>query len=249
MRSSGNTILLTGGGSGIGRALARALHDRGDRVVVAGRREAALRETAEGRPGISWLTFDAADAASTRAFAAEAVDRHPGIDTLVNNAGIMETEDLNADPVDLDVAEATVATNLLAPIRLTALLLPHLRSQPRAAVVNVTSGLAFVPRADTPTYSATKAALHSWTLSLRHQMRGSAVEVIEIAPPLVATGLSPGSEGNPRAVPTDDFIAEVMAILGQEPTPPEVLVERVLLQRRAEAEGRFDATFAAINSR
>jgi uncharacterized oxidoreductase len=247
MRTSGNTILLTGGGSGIGRALARALHDRGDRVIVAGRREAALRETAEGRPGISWLTFDAADAGSIRALAERVEREHPDLDVLINNAGIMRGEDLAADPVDLEDAEAIVATNLLGPLRLTAALLPHLRSRPRAAVVNVSSGLAFVPLAHTPTYSATKAGLHSWTQSLRHQLQGTAVEVIEIAPPMVATDLMPGQAANPRSLPLDDFIAETMALLAQDPTPEEVLVERVGLLRRAEAEGRFEATFGQIN--
>jgi len=247
MRTSGNTILLTGGSSGIGRALAQALHDRGDRIIVAGRREGALRETAEGRPGISWLTFDAADADSIRDLAQRVLQAHADLDTLINNAGIMRGEDLTADPVDLADAEAIVATNLLGPLRLTAALLPHLRSRPRAAVVNVTSGLAFVPLAHTPAYSATKAGLHSWTQSLRHQLRGTAVEVIEIAPPMVATDLMPGQAVNPRSLPLGDFVAETMSLLGQDPTPAEVLVERVGFLRRAEAEGRFDATFAQLN--
>ena len=247
MRPTGNTILITGGGSGIGRALAQAFHDRGDRVIVAGRRAEALAETARGRPGIAAMVFDAADPESIRDLAEQALREHPGLDALVNNAGIMRGEDLGADQIDISEAEDTVATNLLGPMRLTAALLPHLRSRPRAAILNVTSGLAFVPLAYTPTYSATKAALHSWTQSLRHQLHGTAVEVIEIAPPQVATELMPGQSRNPRSMPLEDFVAETMEILAQDPTPPEALVERVGFLRRAEAEGRFDATFAQLN--
>ena len=247
MRPSGNTILLTGGSSGIGRALARAFHDRGDRVIVAGRRADALAETAAGRAGMATVVFDAADAGSIRDLAERVLRDHPDLDTLVNNAGIMRGEDLAAPEVDIGEAEATVATNLLGPMRLTAALLPHLRSRPRAAVLNVTSGLAFVPLAHTPAYSASKAALHSWTQSLRAQLRGSSVEVIEIAPPQVATELMPGQSRNPRAMPLEDFVSETMELLSREPTPSEVLVEQVGFLRRAEAEGRFDAVFAQLN--
>lgn len=247
MKTSGNTILLTGGGSGIGRALAWAFHDRGDRVVVAGRREEALRETAEGRAGISWLAFDARDPDSIRDLAARAVAAHPDLDALLNNAGVMQDEDLAAGEADLALAEAAVATNLLGPLRLTAALMPHLLGRPRAAVVNVTSGLAFVPLARTPAYSATKAALHSWTQSLRHQLRGTAVEVIELAPPMVATELQPGQSADPHAMPLGEFVAEAMAILAQDPAPPEVLVERVGFLRGAERRGAFEETFARLN--
>jgi uncharacterized oxidoreductase len=246
MKMSGNTILITGGGSGIGRALARALAARGNAVIVAGRRAAALAETAAGHPGITTMVADVGDGAAIPAFAAAVVAAHPALNVLINNAGIMLTEDMLGDPVDLSVAEATIATNLLAPMRLTAALLPHLRAQAAATVINVTSGLAFVPRADTPAYSATKAALHSWSQSLRHLLRKTTVEVLELAPPLVDTGLSPGSAGNPRALPLAAFTDEVMALL-EAASGPEILVERVKLQREAEARGDFAKVFGMIN--
>lgn len=247
MDISGSTILVTGGNSGIGRALAEALHAAGARVVITGRNRATLEETAAANPGMAQHLLDVADAAAVRDFAARVVVAHPELNVVVHNAGIMQAEDMTADEVDLSTAEATIATNLLGPIRLSAALLPHLRGRPKATLMTVSSGLAFVPRADTPTYSATKAAIHSWSVSLRHQLRGTSVQVVELAPPLVATDLTPGQRDNPRALPLADFIAEVMALLEAQPDAPEVVVERAKPQRTAEATGRFDQVFAMIN--
>jgi uncharacterized oxidoreductase len=249
MDITGNTILVTGGGTGIGRGLAEALHAAGNTVIIAGRRRAPLESVAAARPGMHFATLDIDDAAAIRDFAARLVAEHPGLDVLVNNAGIMRVEDVLTGPDALATAEATVTTNLLGPIRLTYALLPHFLAQPKAAVVNVSSGLAFVPRADTPTYSATKAAIHSYSISLRHQLRNTAVQVIELAPPLVATDLTPGQRDNPRALPLEDFIRESMALLAADPNAAEILVERVMAQRTAEATGRFAAVFDMINLR
>jgi uncharacterized oxidoreductase len=249
MNITGNTILVTGGGTGIGRGLAEALHEAGNTVIVAGRRRAPLEAVAVGRPGMHLALLDIDDAAAIRNFAARVMAEHPGLNVLVNNAGIMRVEQVLTDPDALAIAEATITTNLLGPIRLTAALLPHLLARPEAAVVNVSSGLAFVPRADTPTYSATKAAIHSYSISLRHQLRDTAVQVIELAPPLVATDLTPGQRDNPRALPLEDFIRESMALLAANPGAAEILVERVKPQRTAEATGRFDAVFDLVNPR
>ena len=174
MEMTGNTILVTGGGTGIGRALAEAFHARGNHVIVVGRRPKPLAEVTAANPGMASAVLDVADSGAIQAFAAGVAQDHPALNVLINNAGIMKVEDVLTEPVDLEVAEATVATNLLGPIRLTAALLPHLRGRPAAAVVNVTSGLAFVPRAVAPTYSATKAAMHSYSQSLRFLLKDTA---------------------------------------------------------------------------
>lgn len=246
MKTTGNTILITGGGSGIGEALAHRFADRGNRVIIAGRRPAALEAAARGRPEIATLQLDVEDAADIERFARQVVQEHPSLNVLVNNAGIMRFEELGQRR-DLADAEATVATNLLGPIRLTNALIDHLVQQDDAAVVNVSSGLAFVPLVATPTYSATKAAIHSYSLSLRAALQGK-VEVIELAPPAVQTGLTPGQETRAGYQPLDEFADEVMSLFEQEPTPEEILVERVGFLRRAEAEGRFAQTLAQLNT-
>lgn len=247
MNITGNTILITGGGSGIGRALAEALHVRGNKVIITGRREAALAETAAANPGMAFATLDVADPAAIRDFAAQVVKTHPALNVLINNAGVMKVEDLKAEPFDLDIAEETIATNLLGPIRLTAALLPHLRAQAAATVMTVSSGLAFVPLAATPTYSATKAAIHSWSESLGHQLAGTSVEVLELAPPAVATDLMPGHAENPNSMPLADYTAEVIGLIERRETPRgEILVERVKPLRFA-ATNDYPAVFAMLN--
>jgi uncharacterized oxidoreductase len=245
MYSSGNTILITGGGSGIGRALAQRFQALGNHVIVAGRRADALTETIAGRETMTAVTLDITDADAITAFARAVVRDHPPLNILINNAGIMYEEDI-AIGRDLAATEAMIATNLLGPIRLTNALLDHLGDQAGAAIVNVTSGLAFVPMARTATYCATKAALHSYTLSLRLRLKDK-VEVIELAPPGVQTNLTPGQATRPGFLPLDAFADQAMALLQQQPTPPEILVEAVRLLRHAEANGQFDATLAIIN--
>ncbi len=237
MKTSGNTILLTGGGSGIGRALAQRWHDAGNKVVVAGRRTDALEETAAGRPGIAVEQLDVDDAAGLKAAIAGILERHPAINVLVNNAGIMRFERLDRER-DLADAESMVATNLLGPIRLTDALIDHLAGQGDSAIVNVTSGLAFVPLVTTPTYSATKAAMHSYTMALREALRGR-VEVIELAPPGVQTDLTPGQSTRAGYQPLDDFADEVMGLFAQQPTPGEILVKDVQAFRNAERDGKL----------
>ena len=248
MQTTGNTILITGGGSGIGRGLAEAFHNAGNQVIISGRRKAALDEVTAANPGMVSLTVDMTDKDDIVRFAAEVIERYPALNAVINNAGIMADEDVLAAPDYLDIAEATIATNLLGPIRLTAALIPHLLQQARATIMTVSSGLAFVPKASTPTYSATKAAIHSYTQSLRYQLRNTAVEVIEIAPPYVQTTLQGEQQANdPNAMPLDAYIAETMQLLAGNPENGEVLVQRVHRQRFAEQTGNAAAVFGFIN--
>lgn len=247
MQTSGNTILITGGGSGIGRGLAEQFQALGNQVIIAGRRREALDETTAANPGMKSLQFDVQDPGSIRDFARKVVVDFPALNVLINNAGIMRPEKLLAQQPDLADAEATVATNLLGPIRLTAALLPHLQKQAHATIINVSSGLAFMPLVITPTYCATKAAIHSYTQSLRYQLRNTSVEVLELVPPYVQTDLMDGAK-DPRAMPLKDYIAEVMAILKQQPTPAEICVEHVKGLRFAAESGKYEQIFNGLNA-
>ena len=246
MNLTGNTILVTGGGTGIGRGLAESLHALGNHVIISGRRKAPLEETVAVNPGMKFLTLDIEDRSAIRAFAGRIASEFPALNVVINNAGIMRPEDLKHQQDDLADAEAIVATNLLGPIRLTAALLPILTKQPHSTIMTVTSGLAYTPLAFTPTYCATKAAIHSYTLSLRYQLKDTTTEVIEIVPPYVQTDLMDGAE-DPRAMPLKEYIAETMELLKSQPTPHEICVQRVHPLRFAEREGRFDATFNGLN--
>jgi uncharacterized oxidoreductase len=248
MNPTGNTILITGGTSGIGRELAKQFQVLGNKVIIAGRRQELLDEVTARQPGIVGHVLDVAQVGTIDAFAERVIAKHPTLNVLINNAGIMVAENVRNQSEHLAIAEATIATNLLGPMRLTAALLPHLQAQPQAAIVTVSSGLAFVPLAATPTYCATKAAIHSYTVSLRHQLRNTNVEVIELVPPGVQTDLMPGHASNPIMMPLTDFISETMGLFKQQPTPSEICVQRVGWQRRAEAESRFEQVFAALNA-
>jgi uncharacterized oxidoreductase len=248
MNISGNTILITGGGSGIGRGLAEAFHAAGNQVIIAGRRQQVLDETTKANPGMKSLTLNIEDAASISAFAAKVAQEYPALDVLINNAGIMRPENLEADVIDLANAEEMITTNLLGPIRLTAALLPLLKKQPQATVMNVSSGLAFVPLAMTPTYSATKAAIHSYTQALRYQLKSTTVEVLELIPPYVQTELMGEAQAaDPRAMPLAKFLVETMEILKAVPASGEICVKTVDPLRFAAESGHYDAVFQGLN--
>jgi uncharacterized oxidoreductase len=248
MNLTNNTILITGGGSGIGRGLAEAFHALGNKVIIAGRRQQALEETTAANPGMDSLTLDINDPAAVRSFAAEVTKLHPTLNVLINNAGIARREDLKAQPENVANAEAIITTNVLGPIRLTAALLPHLQKQSRATIINVTSGLGFVPFPVMPTYSATKAALHSYTQSLRFQLKATPVQVLEIIPPYVQTELGgPAQTTDPRAIPLKDFIAETIEIFKSQPEATENFVESVKPLRFAEATGSYDKAFQRLS--
>ena len=212
-----NTILVTGGAVGIGFALARQLAERGNRVIICGRNEAALLRAQAEAPALIAHVCDLTDNASRQAMVNWLGTVHPDLNVVINNAGVQYRRDFTQEGA-LDRVEQEVATNVTAPIQLIGELLPLLKRQPTAAIVNVSSALAFAPLADVPVYCATKAAIHSFTLSLRHQLRATGVKVVEMAPPIVDTGLgsggrSSGASGQPM-MSADDFASAALAQWG-----------------------------------
>ncbi|KAF6628657.1 SDR family oxidoreductase [Paenibacillus sp. EKM208P] len=223
MKLTGNTIFITGGGSGIGRALAEALHNLGNKVIISGRRKERLEETIKANPGMSAVELNVQDPASIEAAAKQLIEEYPDVNVLVNNAGIIQSDDA-AGVIDEDVLISTVTTNLLGPIRLTSAFIEHLKSKEEAVVINTTSILGFVPLATTAVYSATKAALHTYTLSQRYMLKDTSVKVIEIVPPWVQS-----NNDEPRAMPLTSFIDATIKILGTD--TDEVLVEEAKMFR------------------
>lgn len=245
MKTTGNTILITGGGSGIGEALAHRFHDLGNTVIIAGRRQEVLERAATGRENMHAMSVDVESNADIVDFANRVIAQYPNINVLINNAGIMRSEVMDGQR-DLADAEAMITTNLLGTMRMTNAFIDHFVKQPDATIVNVSSGLAFVPLFSAPTYNATKAAIHSYTVSMREALKDK-VEVIELVPPAVQTALTPGQETRAGYQPLVEFIDEVMGLFSQQPTSPEILVSRVHFQRFAEAEGRFDDALATLS--
>ncbi|MEK4431739.1 SDR family NAD(P)-dependent oxidoreductase [Paenibacillus sp. FSL M7-0802] len=240
MKLTGNTIFITGGGSGIGRALAEALHNLGNKVIISGRRKERLEETIKANPGMSAVELNVQDPASIEAAAKQLIEEYPDVNVLINNAGIIQSDDA-AGMIDEDVLISTVTTNLLGPIRLTSAFIEHLKSKEEAVVINTTSILGFVPLATTAVYSATKAALHTYTLSQRYMLKDTSVKVIEIVPPWVQS-----NNDEPRAMPLTSFIDATIKILGTD--TDEVLVEEAKMFRNN--PGRNEGDFVTqLNDR
>lgn len=227
MKLTGNTIFITGGTSGIGLALAKALHARGNQIIVAGRRKALLEQIKAKYPGIDAVELDVSDPDQIKAVAKDLIARYPDLNVVVNNAGIMPFDDAGGALDDAQAAHL-VATNLLGPVRVSAAFVEHLKQKPQSWIINNSSVLAFVPLAATALYSATKAAIHSYSMSQRFALRDSSVKVLEIAPPWVDTDLIYKSS-DPRAMPLDDFIAETLEKLSTATT--EVVVDRIAAVR------------------
>jgi short-subunit dehydrogenase involved in D-alanine esterification of teichoic acids len=245
MKNSGNTILITGATSGIGLGLALRFHKAGNKVIVAGRRKTLLQQITADHPGIEAIELDVADAQSIVAASEQIAARFPDLNVVVNNAGVMLPENV-LDAGSLDVSEETIAVNLLGTIRMTHAFLPQLAKKPDSFIINVSSALAFVPFPSAITYSATKAAIHSFTESLRYQLVNTSVRVIEIVPPGVRTTLF-GQENDDQAMPLQDFLDESLALLHAQPTPSEVVVERAKFLRQAEANGNYRDVFAMLS--
>jgi uncharacterized oxidoreductase len=249
MDISGNTLFIPGATSGIGLGLALRLLDLGNTVIIGGRRTELLEQIRAEHPAIHTVEIDTADAASIVRARDEVLSAHPDLDALVTMAGIMVPELLHgADHAadHLAVAERTIATNLLGPIRLIAAFEPHLASRPRATIMTVSSGLGFVPLPFTPTYSATKAAIHSFTESLRVQLAGTSIQVIELVPPAVQTPLM-GQQVSPMAMPLEAYLDEVLSNLVQDPGAREILVANVVPIRHAVRDGKYDEVLGMLS--
>jgi short-subunit dehydrogenase involved in D-alanine esterification of teichoic acids len=246
MKLTGNTVLIAGATSGIGLGLALRLHAAGNRVIVAGRREDRLAQIVADNPGVESIVLDITDPVAIRDLTVQLPQRFPDLNVLVAMAGIMAPEDLHSGGF-LTTAEATVATNLLGPIRLVAALTEHLATRPQATIMTVSSGLAFVPLPITPTYNATKAAIHSFTESMRVQLSDTGIDVLELVPPAVRTALI-GQQEAENAMPLDAFLDEVMDILGSNEQPNEILVKTVEPLRFAEARGQYTNVLQMLSS-
>lgn len=246
MKTSGNTILITGGTSGIGLGLALRFHKAGNKVIVAGRRKEMLDRITTEHAGIEAVVLDVADGASIIRASEAIAARYPELNVLINNAGIMHWEDVR-DPDYLQIAEDTIMTNLLGSIRMVYAFLPQLSKKSDAAILNVSSALAFVPFPSSPTYSATKAALHSFTESLRVQIADEPIQVIEIVPPGVRTTLL-GQQQDENAMPLEDFLSEAMTLLQVTPEAQEIVVERAKPIRDAAANGAYNNLLAMFST-
>jgi uncharacterized oxidoreductase len=248
MNISGNTIFIPGSTSGIGLALALELQARGNTVIVGGRRAELLGQIDAGHPCLDTVQVDTADPASIDSAAKEVLAGHPDLNVLVTMAGIMRIEDWRQPESFLASAESVITTNVLGPIRLIAAFIEHLRAQPDATIVTVSSGLAFAPLKATPSYNASKAAIHMLSESLRLQLAGTTVTVVELEPPSVRTSLLPGQENSQYAMPLDEFVTEVLALLQAQPDAREIQVERVKFLRYGEARGDYDQVVETLNA-
>jgi uncharacterized oxidoreductase len=248
MNITGNTIFIPGSTSGIGLALALALEASGNTVIVGGRRADLLGKIAAEHPGIDTVVIDTADGGSIQSAAKQVLNRHPDLNVLVTMAGIMRVEDWHKPEAFLASAESVLTTNVLGPVRLIAAFIEHLAARPDATIITVSSGLAFTPLAATPSYNASKAAIHLLSESIRLQLADTTVKVVELEPPSVRTALLPGQEDSEFAMPLDEFIAEVMGLLKAQPDAKEIQVERVKFLRYGEARGDYDQVVAVLNN-
>jgi uncharacterized oxidoreductase len=221
MKTKGNTILITGGATGIGFSLSEAFVQAGNEVIICGRRENKLREAKTKLPQIHTKVCDLSKEKERESLYNWVKDNFKDLNVLINNAGIQRIVNLKKGTQDLFSSQNEIETNLVAPIHLSACFIPLLLKKREAAIINVSSGLGFVPIASMPVYSATKAAVHSFTLSLRHQLRDTSIKVFEIVPPAVDTELGKGTTGEEaqeyRGIPPSEVAkATLIAVANNE---------------------------------
>ncbi|TAL37479.1 MAG: SDR family NAD(P)-dependent oxidoreductase [Spirochaetes bacterium] len=220
MKTSGNTVLITGGATGIGFALAKAMVHSGNEVILCGRRKSKLDAARKKLPGVDVKTCDIADPADRERLCEWVVAKYPKINMLVNNAGIQKTVDLKKGGRDIAGKESEIEINFSAVVGLSAYFIPRFMKRGAAAIVNVSSGLAFVPLAAVPVYCATKAAVHSFSLSMRRQLRDTAIKVFEIIPPIVDTDLHRGTRERrglaDRGISPEEVAAAAIAALAND---------------------------------
>ncbi|PJJ63843.1 SDR family oxidoreductase [Compostimonas suwonensis] len=245
MDISTRTIFIPGATSGIGLALALRLKEAGSTVIIGGRRTHLLEQLATEH-GLHTVRIDTADPASILTARDQVLAQHPELDTVIAMAGIMTVEDVHTAAF-LTAAEDTVVTNVLGPIRLIAAFIEHLQTRPDAAIITVSSGLAHTPLAISPSYNGSKAFIHRFTETIRLQLAGSSVEVVELVPPGVRTELTPGQTEFEAFLPLDAFIDEVITLLQEQSDAKEILVDAVKGMRFAEVNGSYDQMVAAIN--
>jgi uncharacterized oxidoreductase len=245
MNLANNTVLITGGASGIGYALAERFVRAGSTVIVCGRRADKLQEAQQKLPGLHTHVCDVGNAAERVALLDWVRTDFPALNVLVNNAGIQNRVQLATDTEDWEARRQEIIINVEAPVHLAMLFIEQLQAQAHPAIINVTSGLAFAPAAFVLIYSATKAALHSFTLSLRHQLKQTPIQVLEIVPPAVNTDLG-GPGLHTFGVPVDDFADSVMARLAAGEV--EVGYESSETRRLA-SRAELDAAFEQMNNR
>lgn len=248
MNISGNTIFIAGATSGIGLALAEQFHAAGNTVIVGGRRTDRLEKIAAEQPEFGTVQIDTTDPGSITRAADEVIAKYPDLNVVIAMAGIMKVEDWHHPGSFLESAEAVVTTNVLGPIRLIAAFVEHLAEQPASTIVTVSSGLAFTPLQATPSYNASKAAIHMLSESIRLQLADTSIRIMELVPPSVRTALLPGQEDSDFAMPLDEFVSEVMTLVRTQPDAHEIQVEGVKFLRYAERNGNYGEVIETLNS-
>lgn len=250
MKLTQNTILITGGTSGIGRALAETFHDLGNKVIITGRRQTLLNEITSLRPNISGYCMDVTDSKSIQGLAKTVGQQFPALNVVIANAGISASEDFLADDWNTNQSQEIINTNIMGVVSTIGAFIPHLKTQTSATILATSSALAFVPLASFPTYCASKAFLHSWLVSLRHQLSSVCIEVLEISPPYVQTELTGAHQlSDPRALPINTYIKALLHMLDvKDYANGELILEQDQARRWAERDGTYKAIFSAMNS-